>query len=262
MLLPAASAARRGSEAVAPASVSRSFYFTSNGPPLLNSVKKTLKGTKAKDGSCIWHPADMTLAPQDRAIEQRQVSADYANCTTVVEIGNPTQIDRIEPDEQLTTTANAARPRLTRTTASKRTLAGRKYTVTSSKAYYKVTWWDVANQPLNYVRSILNWFWRSDGGCINGSIAEWAEFHQVASGWTITSWDKWKTTSCTDHRTHSSADFKNSIFCTPPSTYMHYRNVRIRGGYTGTYGAALDSTWTDGTQCAPLHWSGQVVKEF
>jgi hypothetical protein len=230
---------------------------------LLNSVKKTLKGDKTKDGNCIWHPAPMTLAPQDRALEQRQISADYNTCTTVVEIGNPTQVDPIDPGETLSSVPNTVGPRTTRTTASTRKLASSKYTVYSSKAYYKVNWWDCCKISMNHVRSILNWFWRSDLGCINGSNSEWAEFHQAASGWTITSWDKWKTTSCTDHRTHSSADFKNAVFCTPPSTYTHYRNVRIRGGYDGTYGAALDSTWTDGTQCAPgLHWVGTVVKEF
>ena len=47
VLLPAASAAQRGFGAAAPASFSRSFHFTYNDkPPLLNSVKKTLKGDK------------------------------------------------------------------------------------------------------------------------------------------------------------------------------------------------------------------------
>src|SRR5438552_737289 len=259
VLLPAASAAQRGFGAAAPASFSRSFHFTYNDkPPLLNSVKKTLKGDKKKDGSCVWHPADMALAPQDLAVEQRQISADYASCTTVVEIGIPTEIDEIAPDETLATGPAGAR---TTYSAKTRRLARAGSLYNTTQAYYKVTWYDIVNLPLNYVRSILNWTW-GQGGCIVGSTASSAIFSQSATGWGNTYWNWWKTTSCTDHRTHTDADFKNSIFCFPPSTYTHYRNVRVRGGYTGTYGGALDSTWTDGTQCAPLHWSAQLVKEW
>jgi len=262
MLLPGASAAQRGSEAVGPASVSRSFHFTYNGkPPLLNSVKKTLKGDKRKDGGCTWHPADMTLAAQDRALEQRQISADYADCTTVVEIGNPTSIDSLAGEElasQAGVPASRARvgasysPRVRRLSAAATNVA--------SKAYYKVTWYDIADLTLNSVRPILAWTW--NGSCVVASTSDVGTFQQTASGWSRTYFNWWRTTSCSDHRTHADADFKNSIFCTPPATYTHYRNVRIRGGGNGTYGAALDSTWADGDVCLPLHWSGQVVKEF
>jgi hypothetical protein len=71
----------------------------------------------------------------------------------------------------------------------------------------------------------------------------------------------WKTTSCTDHRTHTSADFSNPLFCFLTMVRTHYRNVRFRGGYTGTYGGALDSTWSENS-CLPLHWGAQLVKEW
>lgn len=262
VLLPAASSAQRSSEAAAPASVSRSFHFTYNGkPPLLNSVKKTLKGDKRKDGGCTWHPADMTLAPQDKALEQRQISVDNANCTTVVEIGNPASIDTLDGEELASQAGPQAGPARAGASYSPR---GRRLsaaaTNVASKAWYKVTWYDVVGLELNHVRPILAWTW--NGSCVVASTSDVGTFWQSATGWSRTSLNWWRTTSCSDHRTHADADFKNSIFCFPPSTYTHYRNVRIRGGGNGTYGAALDSTWTDGTQCAPLHWSGQVVKEF
>jgi len=144
MLLPATSAARQGSEADAAASASRSFRFTyGDKPPLQNVVQKTLKGDKTKDGNCIWHPADMTLPAHARAMEQRQISADYANCTTVVEIGTPTQIDPIAEDEELAA-STATTSTFASSSGKRRTLAGAAAYFTS-RAYYKVTWYDFAN---------------------------------------------------------------------------------------------------------------------
>ena len=58
----------------------------------------------------------------------------------------------------------------------------------------------------------------------------------------------------------SDADFSNYIFCIPP-TYVHYRDVRIRGGYQGGYGGYLGSTWADGA-CLPLHWKATLHKDW
>jgi hypothetical protein len=179
----------------------------------------------------------------------------------VVEIGNPTSIDPADSSEELAVGAGTPGSRANAYRGSKRRLA-RASAYYTSQAYYKVAWWDCCGIQMNYVRSILNWTW-GNGGCIVGSVASSAVWRNPGTGWYNSAWNWWKTTSCTDHRTHTDADLTNSLFCVPPSTYTHYRNVRIRGGYTGTYGAALDSTWTDGTQCFPgLHWVGTVVKEY
>ena len=267
MLMPAGSAAQRGSGAGTSASASRSYHFTYSGkPPLLNSVKKTLKGDKKKDGGCVWHPADMTLAPQDLALEQRQISADYAACTTVVEIGNPTSIESTSGEalanESAPTAGGAGYAGVTGGSSSKARRLAAASAYNTSQAYYKVTWYDIVGVDVNHVRSILNWTW-GNGGCIVGSVASSATYLFPSTGWGRTSWNWWKTTSCQDHRTHTDADFINRIFCPAVTVQTHYRDVRIRGGYTGTYGAALDSTSTDASgPCPPLHWGGQVVKEY
>jgi hypothetical protein len=238
----------------------------SNPKPLLNSVKKAMHGDKTKDGRCIWHPPPLTLGREEHAVEARQTSADYTTCTTIIEIGTPTDVDPISPDEDFGTesgTALASRSTM-QTRASGRGriapagLTGRAAYFTS-QAYYKVTWYDIVGLELNYVRSILNWTW-GNNQCILGSTQSWATFAQVGSGWTRTGLGHWKTTSCDSHYGHVDADFANSIFCIPP-TYVHYRDVRIRGGYQGGYGGFVGSTWADGA-CLPLHWGAQLVKEY
>lgn len=231
-------------------------------PPLLKSIKKTMKGEK-KDGTCVWHPPELTLQKGERAVAAHQVSADYTDCTTVVEIGTPMQVDSLSPDEVLGSEISSSRSMGT-SGATRGPAATRRPNATSaytnSQAYYRVTWYDAPGITLNYVRSILNWTWGNGDSCVLGSTQSWATFAQGGSGWGLDNVNPWKTTSCDSHYGHVSADFSNYIFCTPP-TYTHYRDVRIRGGYLGGYGGYLGSTWADGA-CLPLHWGAQLVKEW
>lgn len=242
---------------------SHDVRYYSNPKPLLNSVKQTLHGDK-KGGTCIWHPPGLTLKKGQRAVEARQVSADYTACTTVVEIGTPTEIDPLDPGEVVGTEpggfasgADRHTARISRIPGATKPLSAAAYT--NSQAYYKVTWLDWPGFTVNYVRSILNWTW-GNNECIVGSTQSWATYAQSGTGWTLSSLSAWKDTYCDSHYGHVSADFSNYIFCVPP-TYVHYRDVRIRGGYQGGYGAYLGSTWADG-DCFPLHWSAQLVKEW
>lgn len=56
---------------------------------LKTPYKFKLKGKKKVDGSCAFSPPDLLLAPNERAIEARQVSVDYVACETEIEVGEP-----------------------------------------------------------------------------------------------------------------------------------------------------------------------------
>lgn len=53
------------------------------------TVGRALRGKKVKDG-CQRNPPELVLGPDQRAIEARQVSANFSTCITMVEIGTPT----------------------------------------------------------------------------------------------------------------------------------------------------------------------------
>jgi hypothetical protein len=221
--------------------------FTTPGQ-LKNAECRTLRGKKVKDG-CQWNPPELMLGPDQQAIEARQVSANLSTCTTAVEIGTPTVIDPIPADEQVASEQSAA--------GSIAPLA----LYHTTQAYIKVTWWDPVGIDVNHVRSILNWTW-GQNGCIVGSTASSAIYSQTATGWSNYAWNWWKETSCQQHYTRTNADFRNPVFCGGVTTYTHYRNVWLRGGYQGGFGGNLDSTWADGGCSGLLHWNYQVVKEW
>lgn len=223
------------------------IMFTTPGQ-LKNAECRTLRGKKLKDG-CHWNPPELVLGPDQQAIEARQVSANFSTCATVVEIGTPTVIEPIPANEQVATEQSAA--------GSIAPLA----LYHTTQAYIKVTWWDPLGIDVNHVRSILNWTW-GQNGCIVGSTASSAIYSQLATGWSNYYWNWWKETSCQQHYTRTDADFQNPIFCGGSTTYTHYRNVWIRGGYQGGYGGNLDSTWANGGCVSLLHWNYQVVKEW
>ena len=126
----------------------------------------------------MWHPPELTLGPNQQAIEADQVSADFTACTTVVEIGTPTQIDPIPAGEQVSTVP-------TRTVQDAKR-ASKRSGYTTSQAYFKVTWYDPFNVDVNHVRSILNWTW-GNNGCIIGSVASSAVYAEAGTGWYNTS---------------------------------------------------------------------------
>src|SRR5581483_5201450 len=90
----AAAAPSRATHSSRPSSASTADHIVSykTPGPLLNAVQRTMQGDRVAGGGCVWHPPELSLGPDQRAIEARQMSADFTNCTTVVAIGTPTQI--------------------------------------------------------------------------------------------------------------------------------------------------------------------------
>jgi hypothetical protein len=57
--------------------------------PLEDSYFTTITGEKASDGSCIWSPPPLEPVPGSDLVEQRQVSVNEEDCTSVIETGVP-----------------------------------------------------------------------------------------------------------------------------------------------------------------------------
>lgn len=219
--------------------------------PLANATRMTIRGTRLA-GGCSFQPPTLSLGAGEKAIAARQVSADLGNCTTVVEIGTPTQVSPNMRDEVLSGEGVVH-------TSDTRKVQSRMRAMGTSQAYYKITWYDTVGLSLNYTRSILHWVW--NGSCVLGSTHTWATWQQVATGWQLSSVSGWKDTGCNSHFGHVNSQFVNWPFCIPPPVRIYYNDVRIRGGYAGGYGGYLGSTYQTGA-CAPLHWGAELVKEY
>jgi hypothetical protein len=218
--------------------------------PLAGARRVTVQGQRVGDG-CSFQPPALSLQAGQRAIAARQVSTDFTNCTTVVEIGTPTEVTPNMPDEVIH--GEGIETKGVRTTQS------RARTMGTSQAYYKITWYDIVGLTLNYTRSILNWVW--NGSCVLGSTHTWATWQQTATGWQLDYVNGWKDTGCDSHYGHVNSAFVNWPFCVPPPVRIYYNDVRIRGGYAGGYGGYLGSTYQTGS-CAPLHWGAELVKDY
>lgn len=240
-----------------PLTTDRIMTYTTPGPPLLNAVTQTMQGTKAADGSCIWHPPPLTLQPGQTSVESEQVSADLTNCTTVVETGTPAQTTLTQPSgEQIA----SSQPQSTVQGTGRVRRLSRASGYTASEATFRVTYYDPFNVDVNHVDSIIAWTW-GNGSCIVGYTPTSGTYAEGYTGWSRSDWNYYGLTSCESDYSYSSADFANYIFCVPP-TYTHYYNVWVRGGYLGGYGGNVDSVSATGGCTYLLHWSQQLTKNF
>jgi len=240
------------------ASADWQYFSYSTEPPLSNSIVITQSGVSSQ-GTCVWHPPDSTPFMSSGLVESRQIAADYATCTEQVEIGTPAAVpqpgsgetseaittpvcDTIDPEPSCVTTLGPPAQELPN--------------YSQGFAWHRVWWEDFVHIHLAKVEVRISWTW-GGGGCIVGStpMAQ-LEWH-TASSWQRISRSMWQTTDCQNHRTHASAHFFNGYFCRAAGynydSHIFYSDNRVRGGYTGTYGTAITSTWATG-QCLPFHW--------
>jgi hypothetical protein len=129
--------------------------FGDDDPPLANATKVTVKGRRMGNRECAFSIPEMRLAPGERAKAARQVSANFSDCTTVVEIGTPSDGSEKEGVEQGESSLSMPSKPLRNTQSS----AGEIGALASgtSNAYYRVWWEDVVHIRVNEVKSNMTW---------------------------------------------------------------------------------------------------------
>lgn len=229
------------------------FYHESS---LISATTETIIGYRSGDGSCTFAFPALTLAPDEDRIEARQLSIDYTDCTTEIEIGIPRVLHQ-DPQEGSSTTARMA-------SDSSPTAGGSVLATGSGSGYFKVWWEDPVNLDVHSVTTNISWAW--DGTCVNASSGSGNMWWQSWTGWTNTSGTIYDYKSCGYHRHWVNATFQNSIFpgCRPVGIVVtsYYSNVLAEGAADGGLLGWVGSTYTtqSGGFCPPLHWRQQLVR--
>lgn len=175
------------------------------------------------NGWCEFPIPELSLAPEQQAIAAQQVSANFNDCTTVVEIGEPTN----------TTTRNNQQGGNTATTVdpSQGTTGEIDVQATSSSGYYRVWWEDPVHLRVNEVKKNISWAW--DGSCVTSSNGSTDYWWLSDSGWT------WWTSasdierSCGSARAWADSVYENKPFCYPVTVRVLYDDVTAKGHNNG-----------------------------
>jgi len=224
---------------------------------MLDSHTETLQGKRTIDGGCSFPMPALTLAPEEDIVGVQQISANYNDCSTVVEFGIPTGVSAAPA----TRTDSSDPQQLGVTSVEPEDVAiAAAYPTRRTTGYYEVEWEDVFELDVNWVQSWLTWdhngtktqsasgqgvfYWRNETG--------WSK---VSSSWSITPYQpqvRWVI---------SDAHFKNTAFCSYV-VHNYYDDVTVGGWYDGRLQGRLSSTSTNagGYGCPPLHWSARLVR--
>jgi hypothetical protein len=249
-----------------------------NGAPLANAEIMTVTGRKTGDGGCSFEFPDLELAPDDIAIEARQIETNFTDCTTKVEIGTPAATDgqpqsggtsvreTIKPGAPAATRpggiAPSPSPGSSATSARSATTSGNGTSAallaTQSTGYWRVWWEDVINLRVHEVKTNVRWSW--DGfSCVWG-YSGWSDYWWLSgTGWAKDSSNQALFPSCDLADVTSVAVYRNGAFCWPGTVWSVYDNVRAQGRWDGWLLGSVTNTYTTYPfACPTLHWHSEL----
>jgi hypothetical protein len=216
--------------------------------PLANASLVRLRGTPTGNGGCALPVPQLRLEPDETAVAARQISTNFTDCSTVVEIGTP--VTREDPPAGVARETVDAVPV---TTAEDAAIAA-----TSSSGYYRVWWEDVINLDVHQVKSNISWTW--DNFCV-GPASGSANFSWLAaSGWSKRSGSAWLSNGCSVRQVFSNAEYENGFFCWPAGTVRsYYVDVTVSGWFDGVLLGRVSNTWTTYPPLCPhLHYNTEL----
>jgi|GEM_PF-4635138 len=233
--------------------------FYDNQDALLDSWLLTMKGRSLVDGGCEFSFPVLTLGPDENAVQARQVSTDYTDCTTVIEIGTPlgeapvpeadsdgkSESVEVVPEGGVDLVPNGALRRQWAPATS------------SASAYYRVWWSDVINLKVHETKTNISWSY--DGSCVTSASGSLNTYWLTASGWTKNYSGSWVTTGCSSRKVYAVTIFKNGAFCWPGDVFSYYNNVTVQGTYNNGLSGWVDSTYsTYPIGCPHLHYNTEL----
>ena len=220
----------------------------------------TIEGKATSDGGCTFDMPQVELAPDETAIEARQIETNYTTCTTKVEIGTPTDAATTAPStKSVTETAKAGSPAAPTANTVRSTDAAAGILATQSAGYYRVWWEDVIHARVHEVKSNVRWSW--DGSSCVWGYSGWSNYWWL----TFTQWYKDSSSQnlypgCSLVETVSDAVYRNIGFCVGIVRSV-YDNVRAQGRYDGWLLGSVDNTYTTYPfACPTLHWHSELSR--
>lgn len=204
------------------------------------------------------HIPELQLQAGQKAIAAQQVSANFKNCTTIVEIGTP-------PDDP--EAGNIKRGGSSSTTQAQPTgnnglsLAQLSALTTTSSGYYRVYWHDPVHFEVHEVKTNITWTY--NGSCISSPSGSLYNWWLTETGWTKKSSSTWMTNSadCKSTTTWADTVYENVPFCWPVINTTTYDDVRVSGFYNGNLSGGMTGTWNTRVgrgSCPSLHYHTEL----
>lgn len=235
---------------VASATADPVAYTYSN--TLTNSTLQTITGSPDATGGCTFAPPVLSRTPGGPAMEERQVSTNFANCTSVVETGqlSSDQVAALQADTSLTSQSSPIDP-FDSTSTSTNWGSGQ----TSTHSFNtRVTWFDLVNLRVNWTQSDLTY--TKNSSCITSAsgYGEWWWF-------TLTSWLLHSSSTyinapqCSYRKVYTSAEYWNLLFCPAGTVKVFVKNVTSAVTIYAETGFVERTYEQNVPFCPALHWS-------
>jgi hypothetical protein len=261
--LPAAAAGTGHSAAVEAALAQPAARGMQVRPPdgrvLGGSRAEFVTGHRVEAGGCALPTPDMKLGLGQSAVEARQVGIDYATCTSLWEVGTPSDVkDAVSPGASGST--QTAQPSRTGPAAPKASGGGKSTQSWSGSGYFKAWQTDVINLTVNSVKSNISWSWNY--GCTESGSGSVNYTWTSASGWEPPyNNGVWISRVCDYAVVWAQADYRNTGFCWPNTVYSRYRDIAVAGWFDGGFaGSAGENRHWGNDWCAPLWDNQQLVR--
>jgi hypothetical protein len=206
--------------------------------PLGHLRSYTVQGTRTRAG-CAFSDAELVVPVGWTAIERRDIAIDFGTCRKVVEEGAPTTSARSH------TTATPLRPPL------------HPKLTTWRRGYYIVWFEDVLGLLVNSTETDITWF--VTNACVSDGYGNGGAQGAGWSGWQFVSGTYTHSQTCASFIGTTSAQMKNSAFCSPVTVWANYDWVKATGYKNGTLGGSNSADIVN--ECLPLwkHTQSRIV---
>jgi hypothetical protein len=212
-----------------------------------------LRGTPTADGACVMPGGSMSLAPDQRAVEVREVEFDTDTCVATMEEGVPPASTLDETGTSGSDSASGSAPDRrgpTATAARRRRRLRAVAAATYRSAGYVSTWYeDPVNINVNLVRAKIDYYYNFS--CTWGNLATWQEEWYTTSGWSRIGHDFQYADRCDLAASSVYAQFLNGVFCAGGNVWTTYDRTSIHGHKDGSLWAYWASS-TSGAICRNL----------
>lgn len=220
---------------------------------LLSVTRTNLQGRPTGDGGCEFAFPVLELRQDQREVMARPVSTDFTTCTTIVEIGEPPagyqNVDT--PADGTGSSGIAERVGTMGETIGDASALSKG---TTSSGWFRVTWEDVVNIDVHWVRSSLEWTWEPSS-CNTGDSGWYNTWWRSGTGWNQEYAYAYLQNQCTFTDVWTNARFRNGTFCWPGTVTSQYMEVTVRGFNDGRLTGWVGDTWTAyPALCPHLNW--------
>lgn len=209
-----------------------------NAGRLRKPVLATIVGRHDPFSGCAFRFPRLTRAFGEAPVVARQISTDFANCTTVIERGH---VRRVGSGQK--SSMRSAPP----------VIPPDGGCGVTGISHFRLTWYDIAGITVNWQQS--NLYYCKSSTCVTTASGDYNQYWLTASGWGARAvYQALNPIGCAFRKYATTTQFVNSVFCWPGTVTVYDTGVSA-----GVTPFAL-SGWADETHennafaCPSLHY--------